>query len=730
MKYLLTLIILIALQQVTYSQQSCLNFGKVKTLMQSADLKHQGTLKQIRLYWSKRCACESGSITGGDWKYTVEVANRVYDNYQAGKLTNDYSGPTFPAPDRRLTVNDCGNDSHNPQIHPDISDCKTNTFTKEQDPQQYGNQFMLDRCECINGVPNEERAKQLVAQMKINKQNCATYYGNSFDLPPVPNWDDCKIMTHGDLNNQKTVDYNNKRLVKNEYFELLDMLAVDSKSFHFKNMVDEMKSNRDDFAQGRNIAMQFGTISQQDMDAYNMFENISQGIAIGKFIYNELSNALTPEQEAARKYIQGLYTELNAVYKEVSYVPNFKTYDDGVLDYLSQKEGMINQYEQATATKRLLYLEYWYQNKPYMTIEQLQNKANELESLKNSKGTQYLVNLIEQKAKPFEKKIFMPITNKEYGFKSSMVRLRMNEANYYEANGNKSKAEEIRKTIDYDVNNFDAFKLLDESFASKDYFGSIAYYEQVKEIIRINENGNNFFMFYKNIPSITFNQDGVWRHEATYLLALGVLSNFRVGNISQAEEEFLFLKEYNENHRRSNEEFAARPTRKKLGKFTEIERQTSYGQCLAIEKAVESILFAKNGKFEEANKSIVQSIKLLNDNPLMNKYYNAWIELLKFETEIRVGDFSAAKRTAIGLKSRIYTANQVWVKLFTNEDYQYHMAYMKFKQKQYQSCINQLKILEAANPKSKRVLLLKLDTYKALGDVENSIKTENQLIQN
>ncbi len=528
----------------------------------------------------------------------------------------------------------------------------------------------------------------------------------------------------------KTVNYDNGRIVKDEYLDLLNTLAEDSKSLHFKNMVNEMNANQDDFAQGRNIAMQFGTISQQDMDAYNMFENISQGIAIGKFIYNELSNALTPEQEAARKYIQGLYTELNAVYKEVSFVPYFKAYDEGVLDYLSKKEEMINQYETATATKRLLYLAYWYQSEPYMTIEQLQNKANEIESLKNSNGTEYIVGLIEQKAKSFEKKEFMAITNKEYGFKPAYARLKMNEANYYAANGNKSKADEIRKTIDYDVNNFDAFKLLDESFSSKDYHGSIAYYEQVKEIIRINENGNNFFMFYKNIPNITFNHDGVWRHEATYLLALGVLSNLRVGNISQAEEELLFLKEYNENHRKSNEEFAARSARKKSGKFTDVERQTSYGQCLAIEKAVESILFSKKGKYEEANKSITESIKLLNDNPLMNKYYNAWIELLKFEAEIIAGNFSVAKRTAIGLKSRTYTANQEWVKLFTNEDYQYQMAYMKFKQKQYQSCINQLKILEAANPKSKRVLLLKLDTYKALGDIENSIKTENQLIKN
>jgi hypothetical protein len=414
----------------------------------------------------------------------------------------------------------------------------------------------------------------------------------------------------------------------------------------------------------------------------------------------------------------------------VSYVPNFPIYNNQVLNYILEKDGLINKYEQATAVKRLLYLEYWYQSKPYMTINQLKNKAKELSSLKNSRGNQYILDLIKKKESAFKQKEFTAITNKEYGFKTTYARLKMNEANYYEANGNKKKAADIRKTIDYDVNNFDAFKLLEESFISKDYFASLAYYEQVKEVLRINELGGHFFLFYKNIPNITFNHNGIWRHEATYLLALGVLANVRTGNMTQAEEELLFLKKFNQNHKTFNEAYAEKSARKKAGKFNDIEYQTSYGQCLAIEKAVESVLLSKKGAYEEANNRISQALQLLKDNPSMQKYYNAWIELLKFESEIRAENFLSARKTAILLKTRSYTANQVWVKLFTIEDYQYQMAYMKFRQKQYQSCINQLKILGSANPKSKRILLLKLDAYNALGDIENSNKTENQLIQN
>lgn len=726
MKCLLTFTFLIAFTQFGTAQSACDNFEEAKQIKASADLKHHGTLKHIVNYWSRRCACESGAITGGTWEFTVEVANRVYDGYKDGSVTYNYSGPSFPVPDKRITVNDCKNDN-NFNITPDISDCKPNTFDKSKDPYNYGNAFMLAKCECEKGVPNEERAKQLEATMKINFQNAQTYYGNTLGMQPM-SWTECPIIQFGGI--EKTVNYDNGRIVKDEYLDLLNTIAEDSKSLHFKNMVSEMQTNRDDFAQGRSIAMQFGTISQQDMDNYNMFENISQGLAIGKFIINELSNALTTEQEAAREYIKKLYQELNTVYKEVSFVPNFTSFDDGVLDYLARKEEMINQYEQATATKRLLYFEYWHQTKPYMTIEQLSNKLEELSTLKNTKGTEYIVSLIERKEQGFHEKFFMAITNKAYGFKTTLTRVKMNEANYYESNGDKIKAEEIRKTIDYDVDNFDAFKLLDEAFTAKDYFGSIAYYDQVKEIIRINENGNNFFLFYKNIPSINYNQDGVWRHEATYLLALGVLSHLRVGNITQAEEEFSFLKDYNKNHLRNNEEFALLSPRKKSGKFTDVERQTSYGQCLAIEKAIESVLLSKKGEFEEAHKSITQGIKLLKDNPVMSDPYDAWIELLKFESEIRSENFLEARKTAAVLKNRTYTAQYLDVKLFTIEDYQYQIAYMKFKQEQYQSCINQLKILESANPKSKRVLLLKLDTYKALGDMENAILTENQLIEN
>ncbi len=718
------------LYSVGFSQTACQNFEKAKQIKANAGLEHSGTLKQIVLYWSKRCACESGAITGGTWDYTVEVANRVYDNYQSGNLTKDYSGPSFPVPDRRLSVGDCKNNTTSTSSSASF-DCNGNTFDKSKDPQQYGNAYMLARCECENGVPNEERARQLEAQMKINYQNCQTYYGNTLGMPAPLSWSECKILEMQN-NTSNTINYNNKRIVKDEYLDLLNDLAAGSNNPHFKNMVKEMNDNRDAFAQGRNIAMQFGSLSQQDLDTYNMFENISQGIAIGKFLVKELSNALTPEQQQARDYIQNLYKELYIVYNEVSYVPTFYTYDDNMLQKINNIKTRIGQYERATAVKRLLYFKYWNQ-KPYMTIAQLQQTSNEIVAIANNQGTQAILDKISLYEKPYIKDgdlIFNPVLNKKTGFKNTYIELKMQEANYYEKQGNKEKANKIRASIDYDANNFTAFKLLHKSFNNKNYFGSKQYYSRVKNILKINENKEHFFVFYSNIPDINFEKDGLRRIEATYLLALGVLSYAYTNDYSQAQEELQFLKWYNENHRKFNEYYKTVKARKKAGRFTDVEYAHSYSHCLVIEKTVNAYLLAKyeNNK-EDALNLINEAIELLNENPTMFNYYDMWVYITRLDILIKLNMFDEARKQASTInKSKYLTTTGLNINLFDIDDYYFLMALMKYKQKQYQSCLNQLKILEKTKPNSNRLLLLKRDTYLKLGNTEMAKETEKKLL--
>ncbi len=728
MKTTLTLLLFAIWFQAGFSQTACQNFEKAKQIQANADLKHHGTLKQIVLYWSKRCACESGAITRGTWDYTVEVANRVYDNYQNGILTKDYSGPSFPVPDRRLNVGDCKNNVTSVWTITNF-DCNGKTFDNSKDPQQYGNAYMLARCECENGVPNEERAKQLEAQMKINYQNCQTYYGNTLGMPTPLSWSECKILEIQN-NTSNTINYNNKRIVKDEYLDLLNDLAAGSNNPHFKNMVNEMNDNRDAFAQGRNIAIQFGSLSQQDLDAYNMFENIAQGIALTKFIVKELSNALTPEQQQARDYIQNLHKELQSVFNEVSYVPTFYIYDDKMLQKINGIKIKIDKYERATAVKRLLYFKYWSQ-KPYMTIAQLQQTSNEIVAIANNQGTQAILDEISLYEKPYVREnddFFYPVLNKETGFKNTYIALKMEEANYFEKQGDKEKANKIRTSINYDVDNFLAFKLLYKSFNNKNYFGSIAYYKQVKDVLKINENDRkHLFLLYKNIPSINYETGGVWRHEATFLIALGVFSYTYMNDYSQAQEELQFLKWYNENHRKFNEYYKTVKARKKAGRFTDVEYATSYGQCLAIEKAVNAYLLAKYDNNKEALNLINEAIKLLNENPDISNPYNAWINLIKLDLLIELDMFDEARKQASVINRYKYTSSVTGAKLFKIDDYYFSMALLKFKQKQYQSCINQLKILEKTNPDSSRLLLLMRDAYYGLGNKEKAIEIEKKL---
>lgn len=182
------------------AQTACENFKKSEQIRDGLPLgENRNFMIQIVLYWSKRCACESGAITGGTWDYTVEIGNRVYDDYINGKLTSyqgKYTGPPFPAPDRRMSVNDCKNDN-NFNINIDASDCLNNKFDNSKDPQQFGNSFLLAKCECEKGVPTEQKAKELEATMKLNYDNAKKYYGSSFVLPQPLSYTACPIIQFG-----------------------------------------------------------------------------------------------------------------------------------------------------------------------------------------------------------------------------------------------------------------------------------------------------------------------------------------------------------------------------------------------------------------------------------------------------------------------------------------------------------------------------------------------------
>ena len=692
----------------------------------------EGHLKSIAKYWQSVCKCENGAQSEAEasqlykdiFENTTHYTDTYLDHGVSKKKDPTPFGDLYPT-SKIYTKSKCLEGGSGVSMA-DAIGCvpEAQSFLNNaSDSQQYGKAFFRAYCECKSGVGSQERANQLVVEMKENHKNFHTYKASSDPTISTQPLNNCSITSSNGFS--QTVDYEKGVIVKDEYISLLNDIAADTKNLHFKGMVNELNENRDAFAQGRSLAMNFGGISQSDIDQYNFLENATQVFAIGKFLFNSISGKLTPEQEAGRKIIKKINSQLSEIYNEANAVPTFFDFNETMMQKLKAIEGRIEKYERATATRRLMFLEYW-QTKPYMTSDQVVARFSKIESLLKTNGSDYVVDLVNKRDNDFKTSDFNHIVNKDYGFRTTFNRIDLNKAKYYESNGDKNKAEELRANINYDVNNFDAFKLLQEAFKDKNYYATSQYYEQVKNTLEINEEGKSFFLFYKDIPNIDYSYDGMWRHETTYLLALGILSYSKSGEIAQAQAELDFLKWYNENHRVFNEQYEQRKLRKKANGFSDVEYASSYAQCLAIEKAVEAVLLSKNGETEKAEKLIDEAVALNLEYPTNTNRYGTWYALTKLEILIRNNNFIEARKLAVKIRKTAFLAS-ISQKFYNEEDFKFLLAFMKFKQEQYQSVINELTILEQSNPKSKRIMLLKLDTYKALGDSENETLYQSKL---
>lgn len=195
MKQLFILFLFIGVSQLSFSQSACDKWKQIQGKSES-DFTD---VKRLKIYWSKRCACESGQITGGTWDYTVELVNSNYDMYheRRDKFPSEYSYSGPLVPDRKISANECNSDNNLGINDAGITNCDQKAFDASKDPQNFANDFMSARCQCIEGVPFESDAKKLAATMQINHKNVKTYYGESFTIPDPMQWTECPILEFG-----------------------------------------------------------------------------------------------------------------------------------------------------------------------------------------------------------------------------------------------------------------------------------------------------------------------------------------------------------------------------------------------------------------------------------------------------------------------------------------------------------------------------------------------------
>lgn len=290
MKHLLLLILFIGISQFGHSQSACDNWKQIQGKSES-DFTD---IKRLKIYWSKRCACESGQITGGTWDYTVELVNSNYDMYheRRNKFPKEYSynGPLVP--DRKISVNECNSDNNLHINDAGTTNCDQKAFNSTQDPQNFANDFMRARCQCMEGVPFEEDAKKLAATMQINYQNAKTYYGNSVSLPAPLTWTECPILEFGGEGMRKVNDPNQKRLIKDEYLDLLNLLNDNIESELLSETTDDLNYLRD---YANNLRTQFPDQADKVVEMENVGMVISVTVNLLESFLDKIKANNTPE---------------------------------------------------------------------------------------------------------------------------------------------------------------------------------------------------------------------------------------------------------------------------------------------------------------------------------------------------------------------------------------------------------------------------------------------------
>tara|TARA_B110000240_G_scaffold131779_1_gene146219 strand:+ start:626 stop:2782 length:2157 start_codon:yes stop_codon:yes gene_type:complete len=699
------------LSSFSYGQgQACDNMKKLDELIKTENRNTDKYLaiKSARFYWWRRCQCESGKVVdqGGE-KAIIEYLATGYDNSQWAK--GKYSD--IPIPNKRdFKTGDCFS-THEFKKTVDHTDCQSINYSTQEDPQRYITQYYIFRCMCEKGVNSESEAKQLVAFMDFNYNNANSYYtGKSLNLPdPLKK---CSVVNFKSGETVSQLHPDKDIILNDEYLNLLNDIAADSKNPNFKTMVEGMNRNKEIVGKGRSFAIATGTMKQGDVDYYNNLENIAQGVEVAKFLYNSISNKdapLSPEQQTGRKMIQDTYWELKDLYNEVKAVPTFYSYDETTFQRLESIKNRIPEYENATATRRLLYLVYW-NKKPYLTSDEVVSKFDELETLKTTNGIENIKLLIsEQETSYLKKEAFTHIVDKENGFKLTNNKLALAMAKYYKANGNSKKADQIIKSLNYDVDHFNAFKLLYIAYGDKNYYGSILYYEQVKEILNINEGGEKFFSDYTNIPNLDSHGNLLAREEASYLLGLGALSYLKSGELTQAENELNFLKWYNNNFLQYKTIRKKMSSRKKATGYSDTELDSKYNLCLAIEKTIEATILSKKGENLKAE-TLINEATLLNANNRDNHKYTPWILLSQLDISIRIGNLIEAKKAIVKLKYFSSTSGDLKYRQYSQEDYQFLKCFLKYKEGNLESVLISLEIMGTEYPNNIRIQQLKINS--------------------
>ena len=689
--FLLLLVTIFAVNSV-FAQSGCDNNNRMKSIPATID---NNEAKFARTYWAKRCACESGAITGGTWDYSVEIMNNMYDLYQKPSTMANYKGQSFPIPDKRMSVSDCKN-GNNFNITPNISDCTTSAFDKSKDPQQYGNAYMLARCECEKGVATVERAKQLEATMKINFQNAKTYYGSTLGMPQPLTWTACPIIEFGGIQGgsakpDRWAMYSDD-VINDDARSIIGMLAEDSHNPDLKRLSTDLNNLSTPNQQLANYNDFFNiTPTQADMEFQQVMTNVAQGVAVAKFLVNSISRKVQEKKEKEQQRVawekkQGeaainrIRNNLWALHKEAAKVPSFAKYNETTLEEIDRLEEKYYSFDIATAPERKFLIDYYYGNVWY-NVKQVQNRVNELTNmnrialLKEIDGWQKAHPELANSSQFDNSNAHAILANADVSFFSNTTILDGYRIICYTHLGETEKAAKLQNNIDLEAFGKELMKHLKEAAFKNDQSTIDYLIPQLRvylELKRLSGDLSTTDMEHSVLKKIL-------NEETVLLYANGIRISIENGDMNEAEANILFIKQG-------------------LGLMgEEMEYRSWELEKISVIETLEAMILIKKGKLEEGKAMIDQAIArggAYSDS----KFWKYWI---KFNLLVEMKDYDAAHLWYNKIIDSFSYTHHSDAALFDINELKYAKCQLLFEQGEYKRVLIGLGMLEVVSPNSK-----------------------------
>lgn len=669
------------------SQNACDNHEKIKVIPSTIDNE---AAKFAKTYWAKRCACETGNIINGSWDYSVEIMNNMYDHYQKPGVLDGYKGPDFPIPNKRMHVSDCKN-SDNDTYSVTTTNCGTPAFTNEQDPQQYGNAFMLARCQCMEGVPYEEQAKQLAAQMEVNFNNANRVYGKSrLNLPEPLEWGQCPLIRLGQDptippgSRDKWAMYSDD-LINRDAQNLIHQLAEGSDDPTLKQFSQDLKTldNTNQAIADYNAFFNI-TQSQRDAEFQQVMNNAGQIIAIGKAVVSLFKDdepknePWSQEQLNGKAFIKSLKQKMRALADEEIRVPNKVFKGEVGIRELNEIEAAYYAYDIATAVERWMLFKYYYSRHRW-TPEELEDLHKELTAV----GTESVLRTIDDFQQKADLSNFEFAANADVRRRQRLNLIKIKKANCYREMAREDEAKKLISEVrfDGDLSSY-LYDLERNELFTGEYSSAQTNYQLLKTEAYIESEELKKFKKARIVK----------------LLAIGLSQKEPYENISEVENELEFIKQYS------------------LTPY-KWDNSTYQNECNLYLNTLEALVALRKGNYEDANEYINKAFIELS--VAENKAIISWVEFAKFKVLVESNKYDEAMQM---YDKQMHYLNSNWKPdfYFNVNDLRFMKCRLLYNNKEYDRALKGLDLIESSTGKTDRILTLQARIYNAKGDIEKA----------